>query len=157
MVQRLQSLFSWFVHSGWKAWLQWELSCRADVNTPSQHGTALPSAEILCHLWMVHKIPLKRNVFHSAKRDKNVPHRHSINSYSNHLAEYFMPFTWPWPSEACGMEGHWVSLVHNCPYNIYSVQTKYWKFICSSRWNISHVEREISGIIWFSLPHMLYT
>lgn len=145
-----------------KGRLQWELwtaglSSRADVSTQCQHGTALPSAEILCHLLMVHRVPLKGNVFHSAKRDKNMPHRHSINNYSNHLAEYFMPFTWPWPSEACGMEGLWVSSAQNSPYSIYSVQTQYWKFICSSRWNISHAENEVSDIIWFLLPHMLYT
>lgn len=126
-------------------WIKGQAAVRALAQPSEQAGPAAELMWALCpSAWdciafcrntpaspqgpLVHKISLKRNGFHSLKRDKYVRHRYSINSYSNNLAPYFMPFSWPWPSEACSMEGHWVSLVHNCPHNIYSVQSWDWKF-----------------------------
>lgn len=86
VVQRLQGFSAGFCTVD-EARLQWELctaagmmgALRLSMACPACCRSSLPSPEDP----LLHKNPLKRSGFLSVKGDKNVQHRHCINSYSN--------------------------------------------------------------------------
>lgn len=160
VVQRLQGFSAEFCMVD-EARLQWELctaagmmgALRLSMACPACCRSSLPSPEDP----LLHKNPLKRSGFLSVKGDKNVQHRHCINSYSNiqlHIS-CLSPDLGPLRLQcgrALGIFSPQLSLQY-LPSSAMGLKIH----ICSSRWNISQVENEVSVIFRFLLPHMLYT